>query len=252
MTLAIVAAVGVSDIQANSATLIGTVNPEGISGTGWFEWGTTSGLGTNTPAQTLSASAWPQTIVAELTGLTPGTTYYFAAAGQTTAGTVVSANLSFTSTSATVTDPSQPGPAILTPSVTIPHVTFPLTINRTTSAVSVAEQDSQQDILSCVRMILACPTGTCPEIPGFGRPDPTFSPVPVDTAGLAAAIQFWEPRVVNVNVSQADVAGGQVFQIETFLGEETLLSEETLLGGHSVATSDPGVLISLDAEVIAQ
>jgi hypothetical protein len=85
-------------IQADSAMLNGTVNPNGPLGNAWFEWGTDPSLGTfaTTPAQTVGPGSSPIAVGTVVQSLTPGTTYYFRVVISTAGGTAVGAILSFT------------------------------------------------------------------------------------------------------------------------------------------------------------
>lgn len=55
------------------------------------------------------------------------------------------------------------------------------------------EQDSIEDIISCIQCIVRTPKEWRPEAPQFGTPDPTFG-APVDTETIKAAILRDEPR----------------------------------------------------------
>ena len=88
-----------TSITINSATLNGTVNPNGLSvSDAHFEYGTDSNLATfnTTSVQPLSAGFAGQPITASLSGLIPGTTYYFRVAATNSAGTSKGLILSFT------------------------------------------------------------------------------------------------------------------------------------------------------------
>lgn len=77
--------------------------------------------------------------------------------------------------------------------VVVPHFAFPPRISGD-GHLAVVEQDSQEDILSCVYVALKTPLGSRPYVPNFGVEDYTFaSPVPV--VELQAQIEESEPRV---------------------------------------------------------
>jgi len=69
-------ATGITNV---SATLNGTVNPNGLATQAWFEWGTSATLATfdNTVQQAFAAGTTVQSVSATIPGLTFGTTYYF-------------------------------------------------------------------------------------------------------------------------------------------------------------------------------
>ncbi|MFH1232026.1 MAG: hypothetical protein V1709_11095, partial [Planctomycetota bacterium] len=104
-----------TEVTDISATLNGTVNPNGLSITRYFQWGVSSSYGNTTPFQSISASSGIINISYPLSGLVQETTYHFRAVinvpslGQTLRG----ADVTFT-TSPPLTSPAQvtsPSPA---------------------------------------------------------------------------------------------------------------------------------------------
>jgi hypothetical protein len=88
------------------------------------------------------------------------------------------------------------------------HLQYPFRFTAASGAATV-DQGSFDDVLSCVRAIVACPVGACPELPTFGIPDPTFLSAPPSGGALIAAIQQWEPRAEeSAVVSALDNSGG--------------------------------------------
>ena len=86
-----------------SATLNGTVNPNGLATTYHFEWGTTVAYGNNTA--TLPAGSGIATVPesANITGLTGGTTYHFRIDATNSDGTSYGNDFTFTPGAAAVT-----------------------------------------------------------------------------------------------------------------------------------------------------
>jgi uncharacterized protein (TIGR02145 family) len=85
-----------SNIQIKSATLNGSVNPNYLSTTISFEWGTSTSYGnTTTPSQSPASGNSSVNISADLTGLTPGTTYHFRVKATNELGTINSNDLTF-------------------------------------------------------------------------------------------------------------------------------------------------------------
>jgi hypothetical protein len=74
-----VAPEAVTAIGQTSATIRGTVDPNGSATTYQFDWGLTSALGNVTPATAASAGSGTAAVgeSAHLTGLSPDTTYYY-------------------------------------------------------------------------------------------------------------------------------------------------------------------------------
>ena len=96
---------GTTAVTKNSAGIGGTVNPNGADTQVWFEYGTSSTLAgaATTAKQDVGSGTSNVSFSAALTGLTPGTTYYFMALGSNSGGTEDGAIDSFT----TATDTSQ-------------------------------------------------------------------------------------------------------------------------------------------------
>lgn len=89
-------------VTANTATLAGTVNPNGADTHTWFLWGTSNSLSgaTQTTMQDLGSTAGNQAVSANITNLSASTTYYYQAVAQNSLGTTSGAIFSF------VTDPA--------------------------------------------------------------------------------------------------------------------------------------------------
>ncbi len=87
-----------TSVTTTGATLNGTVNPNGLATDGYFEWGTDPTLATKstTSTQAMGSGGSAAAITAPLTGLTPGTTYYFRVVATNAGGTDNGTILSFT------------------------------------------------------------------------------------------------------------------------------------------------------------
>jgi hypothetical protein len=85
-----------SSITTNSATLNGTVNPDGYPTTAWFEWGTTTNYGDLTPVVALGSGTTALPLSAPLAGLSPGATYHFRVAATNDNGLVYGSDQNFT------------------------------------------------------------------------------------------------------------------------------------------------------------
>ena len=90
-----------SAITATSATLSGTINPVGIAATYQFEWGIDSDYGNVAPATAADAGAGTDEVpaTANLSGLTPGTTYHYRLRGTNAGGSNFSQDGTFTTLS---------------------------------------------------------------------------------------------------------------------------------------------------------
>lgn len=77
-----------TNITSTSARLTGSVNPNEASTNAWFEWGTSATLPTftSTPMQPIGAGVFNVSTAADVTGLSPGTQYFYRAVGQNSVG----------------------------------------------------------------------------------------------------------------------------------------------------------------------
>jgi hypothetical protein len=88
-----------SSITANSATLNGSVNPNGSATAAVFQWGTTTSYGNTVPNPALSCGSGNNTIgvsVQSLSGLAPNTIYHYQLVASSSAGTVYGGDQTFT------------------------------------------------------------------------------------------------------------------------------------------------------------
>jgi plastocyanin len=115
-----------SAIGEVTATLKGTVNPNGQATEYWFEWGTTSAYGE--PIEHRSVAATDRASHAEslqLTGLLPGTVYHFRLVAKNASGSSEGLDGEFKTTSPPENPPSPPPPATTPPPTTTPLVSPP-------------------------------------------------------------------------------------------------------------------------------
>ncbi len=99
-------------VTQTSATLPGTLNPEEEEVTGCaVEYGTTPSLGSSAVCPTLPAvGKTPVEVAVQLTGLSPGTTYYYRVVAKSAGGEEVGSVLTFTTLPATQPPPPPPPP----------------------------------------------------------------------------------------------------------------------------------------------
>lgn len=85
-----------SGLTTSSATLNGTVNPNGRGTTWHFDYGTSTSYGASTPSQNAGSGTAAVSVAAPVTGLTPGRTYHFRLVATNDAGTARGADQTFT------------------------------------------------------------------------------------------------------------------------------------------------------------
>ncbi len=100
---------GADAITVSSARVSGSVNPQGRGAVAWFEYGPTTALGSRTGDQDAGFGTRATSVSAQITGLQPGTRYYYRAGARSDAGTAVGQTRSFTTTAGplVVTGPAQ-------------------------------------------------------------------------------------------------------------------------------------------------
>jgi hypothetical protein len=84
-----------TNVAKNSATLNGTVNPNGMATTYYFQWGLTSSYGNATSTQSAGSGVSNVAVSANLTGLTPKTTYHYRLVATNSFGTSYGADMTF-------------------------------------------------------------------------------------------------------------------------------------------------------------
>jgi phosphodiesterase/alkaline phosphatase D-like protein len=87
-----------SNQAQSSATVSGTVNPEGTDTQYYFQYGTSTAYGAKTTATDAGAGTADVPVSANLTGLTPNTTYHYQLVAVSSAGTTTGADQTFTTT----------------------------------------------------------------------------------------------------------------------------------------------------------
>src|SRR5439155_1938989 len=98
-----------------SATLNGSVNPDGLTTTVYFQYGTTTSYGHTTASQSKTGNT-SQSVLANIGGLTAGTTYHFRIVATNSAGTRYGSDRTFTTLTST-----RPPLVITNPATTVTH-----------------------------------------------------------------------------------------------------------------------------------
>jgi hypothetical protein len=93
-----------SNLGQSSATLSGTVNPDGQATTYYFEYGTSSSYGTQTGPTSVGSGTTPVGVHADVFGLTQSTPYHYRLVAQSSAGITNGADQTLTTPTTT---PSQ-------------------------------------------------------------------------------------------------------------------------------------------------
>ncbi|MCE1202305.1 MAG: hypothetical protein LWX09_09445, partial [Bacteroidia bacterium] len=91
----LVATTNASNITPTAATLNGTVNPNSLSTTYYFEWGTSPSYGNTTTVTNAGSGTSVLNVSANISGLISGTTYHFRIVAVNSDGTTYGQNLTF-------------------------------------------------------------------------------------------------------------------------------------------------------------
>lgn len=75
-----------------------------------------------------------------------------------------------------------------------PHISFPFRLNDSGTGSVVVEQDSDDEIMDCVQVLLSTELGSREEIPSYGIPDQAFKQGGIDEDQVLLAINRWERR----------------------------------------------------------
>jgi outer membrane protein assembly factor BamB len=110
-----------TNITSSSATLNGTVNPNGLTTSVHFEYGTTTNYGSTTPSHSYTGNT-AQSVSANITGLSTHTTYHFRIVATNSGGTSFGSDRTFTTLSAT-------GPPVVITSPATSIASFSATLN---------------------------------------------------------------------------------------------------------------------------
>ena len=148
-----------SEVGASSATLAGTVAPEGARTRYWFEYGATEALGQSTPGGEVPAGTGEVPVTPEaISGLTPGTVYYYRLRAKNQWHEAFGETQTFTTASGPPIAPSggppttSPGGSELSVSLT-PPMSQPLTPTPTpsTTTTPTAPKKTAKKVAKCKR-----------------------------------------------------------------------------------------------------
>lgn len=91
-----------SAVSTTSATLNGSVNPNGSGTTYFFEYGTSTSYGSQTPTQSAGSDSTTHPEATSISGLAAGTTYHYRIVATNPGGTTDGADMTFTTQGASI------------------------------------------------------------------------------------------------------------------------------------------------------
>lgn len=98
----------------------------------------------------------------------------------------------------------------------VPHFALPFRVANGRAVVN--EQDTTDDVVSCVVAIMLCPLGYRAELPEFGIDDPTFREGGPDQEAIANAIARWEPRADTLMSLTRDTLDELAYRVSVLVG----------------------------------
>ncbi len=141
-------------ITQTAAVLNASINPNNSQTQYFFEYGTTTAYGTQTPAQTLAAGTQAVPVTASISSLNAGTAYNFRVVAINANGRTNGANLTFTTAASPLTAPTLIAPAN---GATVPFARVNFSISAVTGAtayrieIDPSGQDfASSDVLSAI------------------------------------------------------------------------------------------------------
>jgi phosphodiesterase/alkaline phosphatase D-like protein len=158
----------VTGIGPTSATLAGTVNPNGASTSWYFEYGTSTSYGTKTGARSAGSGTANASVSTSVSGLRAGTTYHYRLVATSSAGTGTGSDGIFTTAlppSATTGSASRVGPTSATVSGTAnPNGLATTVLFEYGTSTSYGSRTAAQDVGSGTgnRSVAAALTGLAP------------------------------------------------------------------------------------------
>jgi hypothetical protein len=87
-------------VGTTTATLVGTVNPGGLSTNWFFQYGTTTAYGSETPSENIGSGTSTMSVSAPIASLAAGVGYHFRLVAVSSAGTSYGADATFSTTPA--------------------------------------------------------------------------------------------------------------------------------------------------------
>ena len=209
-------------VTANGATLNGTVNPNGFTSSASFQYSTNATLSTGVttvPAQSGLTGTTAVAVNANVTGLTPSTTYYYRAEGTNANGTHQDGILSFT----TLAAPADTTPPVITYALTpsSPDGANGWYQSNVTLVWSVTDPESAVTMTGCVDQNItadqAATPYSCSATSAGGSSGPVDVTIkrdatpPTDVNGAAARLpdhNGWYNAPVDVTFSGLDATSG--------------------------------------------
>jgi hypothetical protein len=136
---------GTSNLTPSSATLGGTVDPNGGATSYQFQYGTSAAYGAGLSEASAGSGAEPQGVAAGLSGLAPGTAYHYRLVASNAAGTTYGADQAFTTPAAPVSAFGPPVANTFAPTTTKPTTPKPLTrAQKLSKALKACKKDKSK------------------------------------------------------------------------------------------------------------
>lgn len=91
-----------------------------------------------------------------------------------------------------------------------PHFAFPFQFKNGRAVTT--DQDTNEEILDCVELLLNYSKGSRADDPNFGVPPQLFTEAPIDPTQIAEQVELYEPRVRAIASTDDGEAIGDVIE----------------------------------------
>jgi hypothetical protein len=205
-------------VASSSATLNGSVYPHGLTTTVYFQYGTTTGYGLTTPADTKTGNRY-QNVTANINGLTASTTYHYRIVATNSFGTRYGSDRTFTTLPPT-------GRPVVT--------TDPPTLIASFSARLNGSLDPH-GLTTTVYFQYGTTTGYGLTTAPHGHTGNTFQNITANVSGLAASTTY-HFRTVATNSAGTTYGADRTFHTLNATGPPILLANPAMNVASSSAT----------------
>jgi hypothetical protein len=184
-----------ANVASFSATLNGAVDPHGLATTLYFQYGTTTSYGHTTANQSKTGNTY-QNVVANISGLSAGTTYHFRIVATNSSGTRYGSDRTFTTLAAT-------GPPVA--------ITNPAT-NVASSSATLNGTVDPHGLTTSVHFQYGTTTSYGLTTPNQSKSGNTYQNVSANISGLSASTTY-HFRIVATNSSGTRYGSDRTFRI---------------------------------------
>ena len=91
-----------------------------------------------------------------------------------------------------------------------PHIAFPFKLSASGKNLLYREQDTEDEVIDCVEVLVRTPVGSRLELPGYGVREQEFSMGGAVKEEIVSACAIWEPRAAVTLEREPELLDGLV------------------------------------------